>query len=125
MARARQTIASFGWRDRLRFLVDAQLPPALARRLTREDDFAEHVQNVGLGTATDTDIRTYAVAAGAVLVTKDEDFAHRARHARSKVQVVWIRIGNVTNRVLWSTLQPRLAEIMGALGRGERLVEVR
>ncbi|MBY6243489.1 DUF5615 family PIN-like protein [Methylosinus sp. Sm6] len=58
-----------------RFLVDAQLPPALARWLVAVGDEAEHVSDVGLGGARDDAIWRFALACGAVVVTKDEDFA--------------------------------------------------
>ncbi len=59
----------------MRFLVDAQLPPALARRLEALGHRAEHVADCGLATASDDLIRNFAADNGAVIVTKDEDFA--------------------------------------------------
>jgi predicted nuclease of predicted toxin-antitoxin system len=61
----------------LRFLVDAQLPPALARRIEAFGHVAEHVSDCGLASAADRDIRAYAVNVGAVIITKDEDFVVR------------------------------------------------
>jgi predicted nuclease of predicted toxin-antitoxin system len=40
----------------VRFLVDAQLPPALARALSERGYVAEHVADVGLLSATDAEI---------------------------------------------------------------------
>jgi predicted nuclease of predicted toxin-antitoxin system len=59
----------------VRFLVDAQLPPALARRLAAWGHVAEHVADVGMATAPDHRVREYAAEVGAAIVTKDEDFA--------------------------------------------------
>ena len=56
----------------MRFLVDAQLPPALARRIQSLGHDAEHVADCGLSTATDAEIRTQAEKTGAALVTKDD-----------------------------------------------------
>lgn len=61
----------------MRFLVDAQLPPALARRIEAMGHAAEHVADCGLATAPDPHVRQYAAATGAVIVTKDEDFVVR------------------------------------------------
>jgi len=62
----------------LRFLVEAQLPPAVARRLESLGHGAEDVFDLGLGRASDDYIRATAADSGAVIVTKDEDFAvHR------------------------------------------------
>lgn len=58
----------------MRFLVDAQLPPALAGWLRDRGHEAEHVADVGLVGATDAEIAVRAERSAAVLVTKDEDF---------------------------------------------------
>ena len=44
----------------MRFVVDAQLPPALARRLEALGHAAEHVADLGLTSAPDNEIRDYA-----------------------------------------------------------------
>jgi predicted nuclease of predicted toxin-antitoxin system len=61
----------------MRFLIDAQLPPALAGWLVANGHEAEHVGDRGMQTAPDTVIWDYALATSAVIVTKDEDFARR------------------------------------------------
>lgn len=45
----------------MRFLVDAQLPPALARWLVAEGHAAEHVADKGLGAASDAEIWEHAL----------------------------------------------------------------
>jgi predicted nuclease of predicted toxin-antitoxin system len=59
----------------MRFLVDAQLPPALARILSAKGFEAEHVFDVALGAADDSAVWQHATATQAVIITKDEDFA--------------------------------------------------
>lgn len=108
----------------MRFLVDAQLPPALAERLRAAGHEAEHVNLIGLGPASDRRIWTYARSNGAVIITKDQDFADLSRSDRRGAAVVWIRIGNTTSRALWRALEPILPEILDGLERGERLIEV-
>ena len=61
----------------MRFLVDAQLPPALVSWLVARGYEAEHVGDRQLQTASDAAIWDYALATSAVIVTKDEDFAKR------------------------------------------------
>lgn len=61
----------------MRFLIDAQLPPALARLLKAAGHQAEHVEDVGLRDAGDHRIWDYTVQQQAVLITKDEDFTAR------------------------------------------------
>jgi predicted nuclease of predicted toxin-antitoxin system len=58
----------------IRFLIDAQLPPGLAHRLSERGYPADHVNRVSLGAKSDIDIWRYATRTGATLITKDEDF---------------------------------------------------
>ena len=62
----------------MKFLIDAQLPPALAGWLREAGHEAEHVEDVDLRKADDRPIWNYALKAGAIIVTKDEDFAERS-----------------------------------------------
>ena len=61
----------------MRFVVDAQLPPALARWLSDQGHVAEHVLDLGMATASDRAIWYHAVTVGAAIMTKDQDFASR------------------------------------------------
>lgn len=109
----------------LRFLIDAQLPPALAERLAEMGFEASHVSRIGLGDASDLAIWRHARATADALVTKDIDFAQLARSDAAGAAVIRIRIGNVTNAALWRALEPTLPQIVAALEAGERLVEIR
>lgn len=106
----------------MRFLIDEQLPPGLGKQLLDAGHFAEHVRDVGLGGATDVAVRAYAQRAGAVLVSKDDDFVETGR--AGDIAVVWIRLGNVTNKALWRVLERVLPEIVTAIEGGETLIEV-
>ena len=64
----------------LRFLVDAQLPPAPARWLEQQGHEAVHVHDTGLATATDRQIWAYAAERKTVIVSKDDLLA--GSHAR-------------------------------------------
>ena len=61
----------------MRFLVDAQLPPALARWLAAQGHEAEHVADMRMQAASDIAIWDHALASSAVIVTKDEDQLNR------------------------------------------------
>jgi predicted nuclease of predicted toxin-antitoxin system len=108
-----------------RFLIDAQLPPALAERLAAAGFEASHVDRIGLGGASDLAIWRQAPALADALITKDIDFVQLARSDAAGVAVIWIRIGNVTNAALWRVLEPALPEIVAALQASERIVEIR
>jgi predicted nuclease of predicted toxin-antitoxin system len=108
----------------MRFLVDAQLPPALAQFLAARGHEAKAVREAGLREADDPCIWTFAQDGGWVVVTKDEDFAERTLQAQAGPQVLWLRIGNSTNRVLFAWLEPLLPAAMRELQAGSRLVEL-
>lgn len=108
----------------IRFLIDAQLPPELARRLAARGYPSEHVNRIELGIASDIAIWRHASRTEATLITKDEDFVAFAAREAAGPQVVWIRLGNIANTALWRLIDPRLDEIIKALNAGEKVVEV-
>ena len=108
----------------MRFLVDAQLPPALARHIASQGHQAEHVVDVGLESSDDSLNWDYAIAANAAIITKDEDFAIRVSVASNFPAIVWVRIGNTSNRALLDRFAPLLPKIAAALATGEKIVEV-
>lgn len=83
-----------------RFLFDANLPPKLARTLSRE--FGIEVASLialGLGQLSDPDVLEYACRTDCVLVTLDRDFsALYQRTARAPVSVVYLRVPNEHRR---------------------------
>ena len=59
----------------MKFLVDAQLPPAIAQWLREAGYDAQAVREVGLREADDGGIWRHAQAQCRVIVTNDENFA--------------------------------------------------
>ena len=109
----------------MRFLVDAQLPPALARLLRDHGHEAEHVTDVGPPDAPDHGIWLYALEHGAVIVTKDEDFADMVATGREAPTVVWVRIGNTRRAVLLAWFEPLIERVAEMVDSGDRLIELR
>ncbi len=109
----------------MRFVVDAQLPPALARLLESQGHSAEHVADIGLRHAGDTAIWDYALSKEAIILTKDEDFAQRQQSQQTSPVVVWLRVGNTSRRALLQWFEPLLPKVLTFIARGDRLVEVR
>jgi predicted nuclease of predicted toxin-antitoxin system len=107
----------------MRFLVDAQLPPALARWLAERGHTAEHVYDIGLHAAEDRVLWDYAVSTGAV-ITKDEDFALRRTLVDAGPAIVWLRRGNTSRRALLAWFEPLLPTVVDLLSSGEPLVEI-
>ena len=72
--------------------------------------------------ARDDVIAQYALQTDAVIATKDEDFVSQSAHAGT---ILWLRLGNVTNRRLFGRLLADWPEIERLLDSGARVVEVR
>jgi predicted nuclease of predicted toxin-antitoxin system len=109
----------------VKFLVDAQLPPALAYWLIEAGCEAQAVREIGLREAEDGVIWRHAQAHGLVIVTKDEDFALRVQATESGPGVVWLRVGNTSNAALRAWFVPRVPQIVTLLAGSTRLVEIR
>ena len=109
----------------MKFLVDAQLPPALVRWLVEAGCEAQAVREIGLREAEDGAIWRHAEANGFVIVTKDEDFALRVQATKSGPCVVWLRVGNTSNAALRAWFVPRVPQIVAFLNQELRLVENR
>jgi len=109
----------------VRFLVDAQLPPALARALAGQGHQAEHLEDIGLRHAEDQAVWDYAVRNEAVLLTKDDDFVDHYRRRSGGPVVVWLRIGNSSKKALLAWFLPSLPAILTRIESGDRLIEVR
>ena len=109
----------------MRFLVDAQLPPALARWFGECGFVAKPVRELGLRDSDDGSIWNFAVEGGWIVLTKDEDFIDRCLANPAAPPVVWLRVGNCTNRVLFAWLEAFLPDIEKRLSAGEKLIEVR
>lgn len=108
----------------MRFLVDAQLPPALARWLTQRGHQAEHVLDCNMMESSDRTIWARAVATAAVLITKDQDFVTLHSIDPNGTTVIWVRIGNTRRRELLIWFDKVLPDIEHALASGERLIEI-
>jgi predicted nuclease of predicted toxin-antitoxin system len=108
----------------VRFLVDAQLPPALARWLVDRGHEGEHVLDLGLMSSRDRETWARAADTGAVIITKDQDFVTLRSSASNGTAVVWVRLGNTTRRAFLDGFAKLLPEIERVLQAGEKLVEV-
>jgi predicted nuclease of predicted toxin-antitoxin system len=109
----------------VKFLIDNQLPEALARYLCTKGHDAQHVLKVGLASANDSDICNYAAEHNLAIVTKDEDFSRHAIRPGATIQVVWVRLGNCRKSVLLAAFESLLPSIVAALQTGDRLIEIR
>ena len=111
----------------LKVWIDAQLPPALARWLRDEWEVdAQHVQDLGLLSATDREILDSASSVGdVVIVTKDADFPALLQQRGPPAYVLWLRLGNVSNRDLKRLVLQAWPRARNLFLAGEPLVEIR
>ena len=82
------------------------------------------MRDLGLRESDDGSTWNFAKAGAWTVLTKDEDFVARCIANPAAPEVVWLRIGNCTNRVLFIWLEPRLTDIQARLRQGEKLIEV-
>ena len=108
----------------MKFLVDNQLPAALARFIESRGCHAEHVLDVGLAEASDTQILQHAQLGGYILVSKDEDFLHLALRPAATTGLVWVRIGNCRKQHLLEAFERAWPRLVERIESGERIVEV-
>jgi predicted nuclease of predicted toxin-antitoxin system len=108
----------------MRFLVDDQLPPALASWLVAKGHEAQHLKDIGLTGATDRIVWERARVDRTTVITKDEDFINLQRQVPGPA-VVWVTMGNCSKSELIQRMEMALDEVIAALGAGEQLVELR
>jgi predicted nuclease of predicted toxin-antitoxin system len=109
----------------VKFVVDAQLPPALTQWISTQGHDAVHVFDLGFHTADDQAIWRWAESENAVIISKDEDFVDQWLLSPQPASLVWIRKGNCSNEALLEWLGPLWPGTVARLQQGERLVELR
>jgi predicted nuclease of predicted toxin-antitoxin system len=109
----------------VKFLVDHQLPPALARYLRSRGFDCEHVLDIGLAESLDSEICKYAENHDRVIVSKDEDFLYLASQSKAKFRLLWVRLGNCRTAALLAAFDQSWNRIESALAAGDRIVEIR
>ena len=84
---------------RVKFVIDHQLPPALARFLEAQGHVADHVRELGLKTSDDATIWRHAVANELVVVSKDEGFFFFVSSPNAAAKLLWVPDGQLSNAV--------------------------
>lgn len=110
---------------KIEFIVDAQLPVALAKALCDAGYKAEHVVRALKLDAEDSEIWDLAKRKALVILSKDEDFAKRSRQVANPPVVVWLRVGNIRNQALIDWVGKLLPQIVELIEQGEHLIEIR
>jgi predicted nuclease of predicted toxin-antitoxin system len=104
--------------------IDAQLPPSLARAQPGSRGASLPSDRPGLAGCRDEAIYAAARAAADIVVTKDSDFVRLLERHGPPPKVLWIALGNVSNRELTRILSVRWEKIRAHFESGEPLVEL-
>lgn len=105
--------------------LDAHLSPKLADWLSRTFDVeAIPVRDLGLREAKDREIFEAARAADVVVVTKDKDFPELVLRLGPPPRVLWLTIGNTSNRHLQTIFKKNLSQALELFAAREPLVEI-
>ena len=82
----------------MKFLVDAQLPRRLAKRLREAGFEAIHTLDLPLGNRTsDSEINALSIREQYAVVTKDADFVNSFHLQRQPYKLLLISTGNISN----------------------------
>src|SRR5437867_11247841 len=96
--------------------LDAQLSPSVAAWISATFGIEAHaVRDLGLREAKDSPIFQAARAAGAVVMTKDSDFAEMVQRLGPPPKVLWVTCGNTSNARLREILSSQLPAAVARL----------
>ncbi len=108
----------------MRFLIDAQLPIALARMLQQHGHDSLHVDDLNMMQTADRDIYAWAKQNQNIIITKDEDFVILHNTDQDPCSLCWVRVGNTRRKDLLEWFERLLPIIEEKLLAGERLIEL-
>lgn len=109
----------------MKFLIDNQIPPALAYWLVKSGFDAVHVLDRGLASSPDRELWQIAKSEDRIMITKDEDFFILATRPDETGRLLWLRVGNFRTHALVGLIEGQLQAITSAFAEGQRIVEVR
>jgi predicted nuclease of predicted toxin-antitoxin system len=109
----------------VKFLIDNQLPSALARFLTGIGTEAAHVLDLGLAQSGDAELWSFAVKNKFALISKDYDFLHFLERTAPDSQLIRIRVWNCRRQALLEVVERVWPETLALVAAGERLIEIR
>lgn len=106
----------------MNFLVDAQLPRELARRLTAEGYETRHTLELSAGNRTpDSEVIGAADREGRALVTKDADFVNSFLLRGAPRKLLLVSTGNISNAELLGLVIPNVPRIVAAFKENDFL----
>jgi predicted nuclease of predicted toxin-antitoxin system len=96
----------------LRLLFDQNLSPRLVQAIADLFPGSAHVRDIGLATADDDDVWSYAATHDFAIVSKDADFHQRSFLFGHPPKVIWVRLGNCSTADVIALLRMRARDIL-------------
>jgi len=96
----------------VKLLLDQNLSPRLVKSLAKLYPGSKHVREVGLQSAVDDAVWSYARKNGFVIVSKDADFHQRSFLSGPPPKVVWIMRGNCKTAVIEAILRSHQRDLL-------------
>lgn len=109
----------------MKFIIDNQLPLALAKWLQSRGEDAVHVIEREQAKADDWCIWSDAIREGRIVVSKDEDFVILASRRGDPGRLLWLRVGNCRTDDLIRRFETSWDRVLEAFQSGQRVVEFR
>lgn len=88
----------------MKLLFDQNLSPRLVAALAHVFPGSLHVRDLGLQSASDTEVWNAAGAHELTIVSKDADFRQRAFLLGPPPKVIWLKVGNVPTAAIQALL---------------------
>lgn len=107
------------------FLVDANLPRRLARRLTPRGHISVNVSDWLSADAPDTLISRTAVERKHIIIAKDANYLQFARGGGRVTPLLWLRVGNCSVAHVVESVERHPPEIEASLATGKMIIEIR
>ncbi|RYG96166.1 MAG: hypothetical protein EON57_15505 [Alphaproteobacteria bacterium] len=109
----------------MKFLIDANLPDQLTREFVDAGHECTHVETILPRYSPDTTIARIANETGAVVVSRDSDYAQFSRDGLLTAPLIWVRLGNLRRAALAAAIRSRLPAIINSIEAGERIIVIR
>lgn len=108
----------------MKFLVDEQLPPKLAKHLCRLGLDCVHVRDLRLERSDDKTIWRVAQSENRVVIAKDRDYLALAARSADAGKLVWVRLGNCDTQTILDAWDRAMEDTLRRLNSGQQIVEL-
>lgn len=109
----------------MKFWLDAHLPPAIGPWIKNQFNVeCLHVRDLKLRDKEDFEIYQEAKLAGAVIISKDKDFADLSKSLGPPPQILLLTCGNTSNQKLQEIFLKTLADAIEFIKANEPVVEI-